>query len=143
MICDPAAMKLLHKYIDLTNDTVFTSMVDIADKVDRHMAEPEEGDTPLVESKQIVDSSKEAGVGVGVMVPGGGRKLDDPGDMSQSYHEIFDTQGYNRPQDTPDDDDSDKQSDDDEEEEKSSVKEVQVKKIELEMLHYQLLWPIK
>ena len=29
------------------------------------MTEPEEGDTPLVESKQIVDSSKEAGVGVG------------------------------------------------------------------------------
>merc|ERR1719420_2873010 len=45
--------------------------------------------------------------------------------MSQSYHEIFDTQGYNR-QDTPgDDDDSDKHSDDDDADDKSSVKEVQ------------------
>ena len=57
------------------------------------MAEPEETDTPLVESKHIVESSRECG-GV-VMVPGGGRKLDDPGDMSQSYHEIFDTEPKN------------------------------------------------
>ena len=97
------------------------------------MAEPEEGDTPLVESKQIVDTSREGGGGV--MVPGaGGRKLEDPGDMSQSYHEIFDTQGYNRQQDTPDDSDSDKHSDDDDEEEKSSVKEVQVKRILYQIL---------
>ena len=92
------------------------------------MAEPEETDTPLVESKHIVESSREGGGGV--MVPGGGRKLDDPGDMSQSYHEIFDTQGYNRQQDTPgDDDDSDKHSDDDDADDKSSVKEVQVSKM--------------
>ena len=92
------------------------------------MAEPEETDTPLVESKHIVETSREGG---GVMVPGGGRKLDDPGDMSQSYHEIFDTQGYNRQQDTPgDDDDSDKHSDDDDDvDDKSSVKEVQVSKM--------------
>merc|ERR1719282_1365108 len=38
--------------------------------------------------------------------------------MSQSYHEIFDTQGYNRQQDTP--------GDDDDADDKSSVKEVQV-----------------
>ena len=41
------------------------------------MASPEEA-TPVVESKPIIAN----------------KRLTEPGDMSQSYHEIFDTQGY-------------------------------------------------
>ena len=60
-----------------------------------------EDDTPVVESRQIVDSevteAAEAAEAVpargAVAVPGAGRQ-EQAGDMAQSYHEIFDTQGY-------------------------------------------------
>ena len=55
-----------------------------------------EDDTPVVESRQIVSSEvTEAAEAVPVRgaVPGAGRP-EQAGDMAQSYHEIFDTQGY-------------------------------------------------
>ena len=57
-----------------------------------------EDDTPVVESRQIVSSEvtevAEAAPARGaVAVPGAGRP-EQAGDMAQSYHEIFDTQGY-------------------------------------------------
>ena len=54
-----------------------------------------EDDTPVVESRQIVSSEAAEAVPArgAVAVPGAGRP-EQAGDMAQSYHEIFDTQGY-------------------------------------------------
>ena len=75
-----------------------------------------EDDTPVVESRLITDTgdlrledsgdsdtsddtSEEAEEEEvrGVSVPGAGAKRPEEGDMSQSYHEIFDTQPYSAP----------------------------------------------
>jgi len=51
-----------------------------------------EEDTPIVECRTIV--SEDDKVMRGVAIPAASKRLEEPGDMSQSYHEIFDTQGY-------------------------------------------------
>lgn len=48
-----------------------------------------EEDTPIVECRHIVGEDEASGVAIPV-----NNRREEGGDMSQSYHEIFDTQGY-------------------------------------------------